>query len=345
MAITRGQLDLIAKRRERAVYNAFVQVIQSIRDQAVIQEITRALEVGNVERVLDLLQLDQATYEPLENEILQSFRQGGLTGADQVGKIPMREGELVARFNIRAPAAEAWAAAMSSRLVVEIVDTQRDMLRETIRRGLADGRNPRSVALDIVGRLPKGAKHRSGGFIGLTWNQADWIYNARRELEELDPAYFERKLRDKRFDRTIAKAIREEKPIPRDVIDNAIYRMQGKAERYRGEVIARTESISALREGQQQAIQQAFETSDVLEKEVEREWSDTGDGRTRKTHRDADKKKVKGWSEPFIVGGYRLMYPGDSSLGAPARETIQCRCRVIERIKWGARAARIEGFG
>lgn len=340
--ITRGQLDLIAKRRERAVYNAFVQVIQSIRDQAVIQEITRALEVGNVERVLDLLQLDQATYEPLENEILQSFRQGGLTGADQVGKIPMQEGELVARFNIRAPEAEAWAAAMSSRLVVEIVDTQRDMLRETIRRGLADGRNPRSVALDIVGRLPKGAKQRSGGFIGLTWNHADWIYNARRELEELNPAYFERKLRDKRFDRTIAKAIRDEKPIPRDVIDNAIYRMQGRAEKYRGEVIARTESINALREGQQQAIQQSFETSDVLEKEVTRTWDSSGDSRTRTAHRNADGQTVVGWNEPFIVDGERLRYPGDQR--GSASNTIQCRCRVIERIKWGARASRLEGF-
>lgn len=343
MAITRGQLGLIAKRRERAVYNAFVQVIQSIRDQSVIQEIVRALEVGNVERVIDILQLDQATYEPLEQEILQSFRQGGLTGAEQVGKIPMREGELVARFNIRAPAAEAWSAAMSSWLVVEIIDTQRETLRSVITQGLADGRNPRSMALDIVGRVNSRTRKREGGFIGLTSNQTGWVYNARTELEALDPAYFDRKLRDRRFDRTVAKAIRDGKPLPASTIDNAINRMQTRAERYRGEVIARTEAINALREGQQQAIEQAFETSDVLEKEVERIWDASGDSRTRSAHRAADGQTVTGWNEPFIVGGESLMYPGDPS--GSAENTIQCRCTVRTRVRWGSRVRRLEGFG
>ena len=55
------------------------------------------------------------------------------------------------------------------------------------------------------------------------------------------------------------------------------------------------------------------------------EWSATMDDRARLTHTRANKQKRKK-GEPFIVGGHKILFPGDSSLGAPAREVINCRC-------------------
>jgi len=318
MALTKGHLDAIALRREAAVLAAFERVIQSIRDQAVISEIARLLNTGNVSAVIDLLQLDQATYEPLEHEILESFRTGGMTGAEQIGKIPMAEGVLVARFNVRSPAAEAWAASLSSRLVVEIIEAQRETVREVITQGLQAGKNPRTVALDLVGRVGADGK-RVGGFIGLTEQQSQWVVNAREQLESLDDAYFNRELRDTRLDKQIKSYIKEGKKIPANIVDSAVTNMQANAERYRGTVIARTESINALREGQQQSIEQSFERSDVLEKEI------TGQNST------------------FTVDGEKLRYPGDPR--GSAKNTIQCRCRVKTRINFGAQLRRIEGFG
>lgn len=341
--MNKTQLTRIATARERAVLQAFTIVVQSIRDQTVIQEVVFALEQRNVERALDLLQLDRATYDPLIEEIVQSYRQGGLTAAQQIGQIPMQDATIAARFDARSEAAQAWAANLSSRMVVEVGEKQKETLRGVIAKGLADGRNPRSVALDIVGRVnDRGV--REGGFIGLTKNQSQWMVNAREELETLSPAYFERKLRDKRFDRTIRKAIESGKPLTTTQIDNAITRMQARAEKYRAEVIARTEAINALREGQQQCIRDAFEQSDIEQKEVAREWDASGDSRTRPAHAHADGQTVQGMDQAFIVGGYRLMYPGDSSMGAPEIETIQCRCSVRTRIDWGGRLKRIEGF-
>lgn len=342
MTTTKGQLDAIALRREAAVLAAFEQVIQSIRDQAIISEIARLLNAGNVSAVIDLLQLDQATYEPLEHEILESFRTGGMAGAEQVGKIPMAEGALVARFNVRSPAAEAWAASLSSRLVVEIIEAQRETVREVIAQGLQAGKNPRTVALDLVGRVGADGK-RVGGFIGLTGQQAQWVVNAREQLENLDDAYFNRELRDTRLDKQIKKYIKEGKKIPANIIDSAVTNMQANAERYRGAVIARTESINALREGQQQSIEQAFERSDVLEKEIQREWDSSGDAKTRPAHSRADGQKVAGQNSTFTVDGEKLRYPGDPR--GSAKNTIQCRCRVKTRINFGAQLRRLEGFG
>ena len=346
MAFTLKQLDDIAVARESAVLDAFFSVIRSIKDSTSISAIEQALADGDVSRAISILQIDQATYEPLENEILQSFREGGITGARQLGQIPMVSGDIVARFNVRSLKAEAWASALSSRLVVEIVEKQRESLREVVNQSLIDGRNPRETALDIVGRVKKSTGRREGGFIGLTRNQTQWIYSARSELELLDRNYFTRELRNKDLDSAIEAYFNDKKAVPKLLLKSAITDMQSNAELYRGQVIARTESINALRAGQVESFRQAFNSSDILDKEVSREWQDTGnDGRTRATHSAADKQTVAGMNAPFTVGGYELMYPGDSSLGAAASETIQCRCRQRVIINFGAQAKRMEGFG
>lgn len=59
-----------------------------------------------------------------------------------------------------------------------------------------------------------------------------------------------------------------------------------------------------------------------------KEWVATSDDRTRPEHASADGQRVP-INEPFIVGGEKLMYPGDYSLGASPWNTINCRCTVV----------------
>lgn len=59
-----------------------------------------------------------------------------------------------------------------------------------------------------------------------------------------------------------------------------------------------------------------------------KEWIATSDDRTRPEHASADGQRVP-INEPFVVGGEKLMYPGDYSLGASPWNTINCRCTVI----------------
>jgi hypothetical protein len=56
-------------------------------------------------------------------------------------------------------------------------------------------------------------------------------------------------------------------------------------------------------------------------------WKAFGDGKVRPTHRSADGQTVP-IDEPFTVGGYRMMFPQDSSMGAPSEEIVNCRCTM-----------------
>ncbi len=57
-------------------------------------------------------------------------------------------------------------------------------------------------------------------------------------------------------------------------------------------------------------------------------WESMKDERVRGPHAIADGQTVP-INEPFTVGGYKLMYPCDDSLGAPPSETIGCRCLEV----------------
>lgn len=58
-----------------------------------------------------------------------------------------------------------------------------------------------------------------------------------------------------------------------------------------------------------------------------KKWVATKDLRTRHDHGVADNQIVD-YDQPFDVGGYKMMFPGDGSLGAPGHELYNCRCTV-----------------
>lgn len=241
----------------------------------------------------------------------------------------------MARFDGRNPRAERVARDLSSRLVTMIVDDQREAIRVVIEDGIAKGRGPRDTALDIVGRVNKATGKREGGIVGLNAPQTKAWLRAGDELDNLDPAYFERKLRDKRFDSMVRKAIEAGKPLSKADRDRVLNRYSDRLLKHRGEMIARTETIASLNAGRDQGIRQLVESGNVEASAVMRVWDSSGhDGKTRTSHLQMEGQRV-GLDEPFITpGGYKLMHPGDSSMGAPASETAQCRCVLRLDISW-----------
>lgn len=112
-------------------------------------------------------------------------------------------------------------------------------------------------------------------------------------------------------------------------IANRIVDVFDRAADARAAMIARTEVLSAFNF----TSQQIFEKLGVPYKR----WSTILDGLERDTHNEANNQLVR-VSEPFDVGGYQLMYPGDPS--APNKERINCRCSMLpefeaDRSMWG----------
>lgn len=86
----------------------------------------------------------------------------------------------------------------------------------------------------------------------------------------------------------------------------------------RAQTVARTEVVSASSLGSQMAAK-------ATGLPIKKSYLATPGTRTRETHLAADGQTVE-IDQPYVVGGSKLMFPGDPSLGAPAEETINCRC-------------------
>lgn len=314
---------------EPEIRDAFLASIRDIVDRAQLERIVTALENGDVEGALRAVNLEPAAFLPLDNAIRQAFIEGGTATAARIPAAVTAD-RVAVRFDARNPTAEAWLANHSSQAVTEIVDDQRAAIRTALTEGMTRGDNPRTTALNIVGRQDPATGRRVGGIIGLTSQQAGYVANARAELLSGDAAtmerYFSRARRDKRFDGVVRQAIREGKPVDAATVTRLTSRYADRLLKLRGENVGRTESMASLNGAQFEAYRQAVAKGTVRPNAVRKVWIATRDLRTRDTHRALNGDSV-GLHEPFANG---LMYPGDPA--GPAREVINCRCTLRYRI-------------
>lgn len=311
------------------IRKAFFSALSDITDEVVLNNVIDAINSGDVNAAFEALGVNRAAMRPLETAIEQAFETGGMLSADYVPRV----GGVKFRFDVRNSRAEAWLRDHSSKLITSISDDIRGAARDLLQIGLQDGRNPRNVALDLVGRIgPNG--RRTGGIIGLTNQQANWVTNARRELSDPLTAsrWFSRMRRDKRFDSLVQRSIDKGLPLDADTINRLVSKYSDSLLQLRGETIARTEALQSLNQAQHMAFQQAIDEGAINQSNVKRYWDSSGDARVRDSHRAMEGQEV-GTNEPFATpGGFKMMFPGDSSLGAPASEIINCRCVVRTRI-------------
>lgn len=335
MASARQNLDALIRLFSGDIRSAFLAAIQDVVDNTIIAAVIEAIQAGDVEAAFAALGFSPAAMRPITAAIERAFERGGVFAGEGFPKyLNTSNGRGVFRFDVRNSRAEAWLRDHSSSLVTNLTEDARITVRNTLTDGMQRGVNPRNVALDIVGRIDPATGSRSGGVVGLTQGQEHWSRSARAKLETLDASYFNMKLRDKRFDKTVAKAIKDGKPLPRDVVEKLVMRYKDGALKYRGEMIGRTEALQSLNRSEYEAIKQAVDLGAAKPEAVKRVWDSAGDKRVRWSHNRMDNQAV-GLDEPFVSpSGARMMHPGDVTLGAPAKEVVACRCRARTEIDW-----------
>lgn len=316
--------------------DAFIEAVQRITDNVELGRIEALIREGRIDDALRALNINPTLFSGLhEAERAGLVAGGNLVLSGLKIRDPFTGSRVVLGFDGRALRAEQWAAQASSRLITEIVDDQMQMAREVIRAGIEAGRNPRSIALELVGRVDRATGKRSGGFIGLTGQQARWVMNAEQQLRNLDAGYLSRARRDKRYDRLVLRAIKDGRPLAEADIRQITGRYRDRLLNLRGETIARTEALNALRAGRHEGYEQLIQSGKVRADQVTVTWSATMDGRTRDSHRELNGQKIR-FGQLFTspLTGARLEYPGDSTHGAPGEETIQCRCYAEYSIRY-----------
>lgn len=303
---------------------AFLDSIYQIRNQAQITQIANMLEAGDVDGALRAVGIDPVKFRPLDKALTDAFEAGGTYAAKAVPVIRQDGLRVVFQFNIRNPRAETWLSNYSGTLIQEIVDDQRNMVRQNLTRAMQRGINPRTAALDLVGRIAVSG-NREGGVIGLTTSQEQWVANYIDDLSSDNPAKaLTRELRDRRFDSRVLSASEGGEPLTAEQIETMAKSYTNRALRFRAEAIARTEAQTALHESQQQAMEQAVETGLFNQTDIKFIWRTSHDSRVRDSHIAMD-GQVKKMGEPFISGlGNLLEYPGDPN--APVEDVINCRC-------------------
>lgn len=203
------------------------------------------------------------------------------------------------------------------RMVQGFTREQMQATQQALVDGVRRGLNPREQARNFRDN------------IGLTATQQRAVENYRRLLETRSSDALNRQLRDKRFDSTVRRSIQTDTPLSQEQINRMVSRYQDRYVRYRSEVIARSESLSAVNQATEEAYQQAIDEGIIDAENLEKKWLTARDERVRSSHRNLH-GMVRNVNETFPGEDGELMFPGDPS--APASETANCRCALARRI-------------
>ena len=318
---------MLSARQQRAIYDALVaQGEQDIADAFLnaagnldvsFSDLVAAIEAGDFLTIERLITPSTASLFPIAEAMRQTFISGGLSALRIVGG--------AFAFDGRSPRATAFIDRQGGNLITQLQDDQRQAVRIVLQE--TQGEGAAAIGRKIVGTVNPVTKRREGGIVGLTSQQTQWAFNAQRELEELDAAYFQRKQRDLRFDRLVGKAIKDGKPLSKSDIDRITNRYRDKMLKARGVLIGATEAKKAGAAGQWEAFSQLREQGTRISKR----WQHGFSREPRMDHVALGFAPARAFDQPFIMGdGTPLQYPHQE--GAPAEHVINCRCSVIYRI-------------
>lgn len=308
---------------EKQIREAFLSAVYAARGRVDLGALIDALERRDIEAAVEMLRFDQSLLWPLEEAVRGTFLQGG---ASVAGSLPAGlQGRF--GFNGRHPRAEAIIRQIGAALVTAVEQEQIEAVRLVMTDAMETNRPAREVALDITGRMNRFTRQREGGIIGLTSQQTDWVINSRRDLNTLDERYFTRALRDKRYDATVRKAIKDGKPLAAADVDRIVNRYKDRMLDYRGKIVARNEAFSAQAAGRHEAYQQMLDMPEVAT--ITKRWIHGFSREPREDHK-AMNGTVLRFDEDFVMSdGARMAYPHDPRGGA--KHSISCKCTVFYR--------------
>lgn len=307
-----ARLTQLADKMAPAFRARFVKIVRLIRDAQTLTAIENLIAVG---RWADAL----VVVETAMLQMGRTWQEAFATAGDDTALLIGNALNITVNFDTMNDYALNAMRQNTLRLVREFGAEQRLATREALEDGIRRGINPRQMAREFRDS------------IGLTRRQVQAVNNYRRLLESLDRDSLRRLLRDRRFDRTVLRAIEEGRPLSGKQIETMVERYRARYLKYRSEVIGRTEALRSVHAGADAMYSQAIADGTLQADALVRQWKTSRDERVRGSHRGMhDQQRPVG--QPFMSGtGSLLRFPGDPD--APPSDTVQCRCAVTTRYK------------
>lgn len=329
------RIEDLLKAWEPEIRAAFLAAIKEIRDRVRLNDLVALLKAGDVEGAIKAVGIEPAAFRPLGLTLERAFEAGGIDATLAIKPVTGPLGIRVAPlFDVKAISAETWLRQHTTDLITQITEDQRTLIKRVLaplssgQDPMLTGDTPQKLALDLVGRVSRMTNRREGGLLGLTTQQATWAQNYEAELQGVPSAEaLTRTLRDKRFDRTVKKAIDAQKPIPAETREAMVAAYRNRTLLYRANTIALNEASTVAHQSQVEAWDQAIRRGAATEAQVRRFWITAGDDHVRPSHRAVPGMNDHGVGlhEPFATPKGPTLQPGWAF-------DPGCRCRVRVRV-------------
>lgn len=310
-------VDRITARLEPKLAKALQDALQDMRDGVNYPLLLRSIDNNDIEGVIAALNIEDGSFAPYIAVAIAIFMAAGAAAAKtyKIRFDPTRDADF--QLDLRAK-----MRAMADEQIIKA--------REYVKQGLAAGKSRREIAQGLAGRVVSG--HRQGGVIGLSGAQQSWVENMRARLLSGDPAEMRAALknkdRNKIYDRTIKKAIKEGKALPEAKVDEIVGKYADKLLAKRAKDIAALEAEQFAAGAREEAVRQALAKSGGTATKTWRHSSIYINA--RQDHVGMSGKTVPFDAAFIMADGTPMRYAHDPRGGA--RQNSHCRCRTTYKI-------------
>lgn len=309
-----ARLDQLRSQTEGRYLRALNAFLAQTQSDETLRQVIRLLEGNDLPGVMRVIDNHVAV---LANTLPDRFREVAVNETQELidRVVQVLPDTMAAGIGFNPTSERAAQLMQENRLefVQNYGQQQRDATREALVDALRSGAGPRTAAREFRDSM------------GLTPRMLRSVDNYRALLTQLSREALSRDLRDRRYDRTVGRAIDQQKPLTQEQIDRMVERYRKRMEIWRSEMVARTETSKTLALARAEAMRQAHLQAGIPDNWVRRKWVTSMDGRERPTHHAMNGQEVIGMDSFFLSpSGARLQYPGDPR--APAAEIINCRC-------------------
>lgn len=334
---TRSQARMFAQLLadlEPEIRRAFYASVTDLQAGVNWNLLLQRLASSDIEGAISALNINEAAWAQYSSAMTAAYAKAGSSTMAQI--VQTGVADIGTRFNMTNPRAQEWIRRNVGESITGFTTEQIRSARRVIEAGYSRGEGPRTIAIDLAGRVIGGS--REGGVLGLDGPRSQRLENVtvgmrtpegvqglviRQEDGNLKVRY---KVNAATASRILsAHEAGTEVPEAQRLISEKQYRnalLQDRAE-----TIAQTETAAAVVGSRQESWEQAASAKGMNKDDVTKTWWHRRGpgGESRITHIEMNQKTVIGLDTPFILSDGSVMQHAHDPAGG-ARNNVKCGC-------------------